>query len=72
MQKKRKTALMGYPDPAEFMIYAGEFVLIVVMMYTLDVMALRNGTFNVLWAVMVSLVITGISRLWQFASERHI
>ena len=40
----------------------GEFILIVVLLYTLDVMILRNGSFDVVWAVTSAAVITALTK----------
>lgn len=40
----------------------GEFILIVVLLYTLDVMILRNGVFDAVWAVISAGIITILTK----------
>lgn len=44
------------------MMCFGEFLLIVVLLYTLDVMILRNGSFDAVWAVISAGVITVLTK----------
>lgn len=47
---------------SDMLMCFGEFILIVVLLYTLDVMILRNGSFDVVWAVTSAAVITALTK----------
>lgn len=71
MSEKSKGLHKNESAGSAFLMYFGKFVLIVVLLYTLDVMILRNGSFNIAWAFSSAFIITCLSQLIAVAKNNH-
>lgn len=62
MSEKSRVLRKNEFTGSDIMMCFGEFLLIVVLLYTLDVMILRNGSFDAVWAVISAGVITVLTK----------
>lgn len=62
MSEKSRVLRKNEFSGSDMLMCFGEFVLIVVLLYTLDVMILRNGSFDMVYAVISATIITALTK----------
>lgn len=62
MSEKSKALRKNEFSGSDILVCFGEFLLIIVLLYTLDVMILRNGSFDFIWAVSSAAIITFLTK----------